>query len=89
VDCLRADVTRCDGITGLLQVAGVSAPQPIDISAHCAPAASAHAFRAVVRLRHPEPFHDHVRVERMMLDGTLTPIVSATVQCLFDGRASR
>jgi L-alanine-DL-glutamate epimerase-like enolase superfamily enzyme len=73
VDCLQADVTRCGGITGLLQVAGLSAAHQIDLSAHCAPALSAHAFCAVERLRHLEYFHDHVRIESMLFDGTLSP----------------
>ncbi len=73
VDCLQADVTRCGGITGLLQVAGLSAAHQVDLSAHCAPAVSAHAFCAVERLRHLEYFHDHVRIESMLFDGTLTP----------------
>ncbi|AEW99598.1 enolase C-terminal domain-like protein [Streptantibioticus cattleyicolor] len=73
VDCLQADVTRCGGLTGLLQVAGAAAAAHVDLSAHCAPAVSAHAFCAVQRLRHLEYFHDHVRIERMLFDGTLSP----------------
>ena len=73
VDCLQADVTRCGGITGLLQVGGLAAAHEIDLSAHCAPAVSAHAFCAVQRLRHLEYFHDHVRMESMLFDGTLSP----------------
>ncbi|MFC7894374.1 enolase C-terminal domain-like protein [Streptomyces sp. NPDC057381] len=73
VDCLQADVTRCGGITGVLEVAGLSATRHLDLSAHCAPAVSAHAFCAVRRLRHLEYFHDHVRVERLLFDGTLSP----------------
>ena len=73
VDCLQADVTRCGGITGLLQVAGLAAANQVDLSAHCAPQVSAHAFSAVLRVRHLEYFHDHVRVERMLLDGALEP----------------
>jgi L-alanine-DL-glutamate epimerase-like enolase superfamily enzyme len=69
VDCLQADVTRCGGITGLLAVNGLG----IDISAHTAPAVSAHAFCGIQRLRHLEWFHDHVRVERMLFEGTLEP----------------
>lgn len=74
VDCLQADVTRCGGITALLEVAGLSAAQHLDLSAHCAPAVSAHAFCAVRRLRHLEYFHDHVRVEDLLFDGTLPPV---------------
>ncbi|GEC02670.1 hypothetical protein SSP24_03250 [Streptomyces spinoverrucosus] len=44
-------MTRCGGITGLLEVAGLSATRDLDLSAHCAPAISAHAFCAVRRLR--------------------------------------
>jgi L-alanine-DL-glutamate epimerase-like enolase superfamily enzyme len=73
VDCLQADVTRCGGITGLLQVAGLAAANQIDLSAHCAPALSAHAFCAVERLRHLEYFHDHNRVEQLLFDGVLVP----------------
>ena len=73
VDCLQADITRCGGITGLLQVAGLSAARSIDLSAHCAPTASAHAFCAVERLRHLEYFHDHARIESMLFDGSPSP----------------
>jgi L-alanine-DL-glutamate epimerase-like enolase superfamily enzyme len=73
VDCLQADVTRCGGITGLLQVGGLTEAQQIDLSAHCAPAVSAHAFCGVPRLRHLEYFHDHVRIEDMLFEGTLAP----------------
>jgi L-alanine-DL-glutamate epimerase-like enolase superfamily enzyme len=66
VDVLQLDVTRCLGITGMLDVANAF---PVDVSAHCAPAISAHAFAAVPRLRHLEYFHDHVRIERMLFDG--------------------
>ncbi len=74
VDCLQADVTRCGGITGLLQVAGLAAARSLDLSAHCAPAISAHAFCAVERLRHLEFFHDHDRIEHMLFDGALSPV---------------
>jgi L-alanine-DL-glutamate epimerase-like enolase superfamily enzyme len=73
VDCLQADVTRCGGITGVLEAAGLAAAHHLDLSAHCAPAVSAHTFCAVRRLRHLEYFHDHVRVEQLLFDGTLRP----------------
>jgi L-alanine-DL-glutamate epimerase-like enolase superfamily enzyme len=73
VDCLQADVTRCGGITGLLNVSGLAAAHGIDLSGHCAPAASVHALCAVGRLRHLEWFHDHVRVEHLLFDGTPEP----------------
>jgi len=77
VDCLQADVTRCGGITGLLQVAGFAAARQADLSAHCASAVSAHAFCAAERLRHLEYFHDHVRIESMLFAGTLVPVAGA------------
>ena len=73
VDCLQADVTRCGGITGLLGAAALAEAHGIDVSAHCAPQLSAHAFCAVQRLRHLEYFHDHVRIEGMLFDGVLAP----------------
>jgi L-alanine-DL-glutamate epimerase-like enolase superfamily enzyme len=73
VDCLQADVTRCGGVTGLLQVGGLAATHERDLSAHCAPAVSTHAFCAVPKLRHLEYFHDHVRVESLAFDGTHSP----------------
>jgi L-alanine-DL-glutamate epimerase-like enolase superfamily enzyme len=74
VDCMQADVTRCGGITGLLSVSGVANAHSIDLSAHCAPAISAHAFCAVERRRHLEYFHDHVRIEQMVFDGVPEPV---------------
>jgi L-alanine-DL-glutamate epimerase-like enolase superfamily enzyme len=73
VDCLQADVTRCGGITGLLSVSGLANAHGLDVSAHCAPAISAHAFCAVERRRHLEYFHDHVRIEHLLLDGVPEP----------------
>jgi L-alanine-DL-glutamate epimerase-like enolase superfamily enzyme len=73
VDCLQADVTRCGGITGLLEVAAFAQAYGLDVSAHCAPAISTHAFCAVGRLRHLEYFHDHVRVEREVFEWVPEP----------------
>ena len=73
VDCLQADVTRCGGVTGLLQVGGLAEARQIDLSGHCAPAVSAHALCGVPRVRHLEYFHTHVRLEAMAFDGVLSP----------------
>jgi L-alanine-DL-glutamate epimerase-like enolase superfamily enzyme len=73
VDCLQADVTRCGGVTGVLHAGALAETFDVDLSAHCAPAASVHPFAAVGRLRHLEWFHDHVRVERLLFDGILEP----------------
>jgi L-alanine-DL-glutamate epimerase-like enolase superfamily enzyme len=77
VDVLQADVTRCGGITGLLTVSGLANVYGVDVSAHCAPAISAHAFCAVERRRHLEYFHDHVRIEAMLFDGVAEPVGGA------------
>ncbi len=80
VGCLQADVTRCGGITGLLEVAGAAAAHHVDVSAHCAPAVTAHAFRGVRRLRHAEYFHDHVRIEHRAFDG-VTEVRRGRLRC--------
>ena len=73
VDCLQVDVTRCGGYTGFLLAAGLAEQHGLEISAHCAPQASAHVCCAVPHFRHIEYFHDHVRVERELFDGVLEP----------------
>src|SRR5206468_2745201 len=73
VDVLQADVTRCGGITGLLAVDGLCRARSIPLSAHCAPALSVHACCGLCSLEHLEYFHDHVRIERMLFEGTLDP----------------
>jgi L-alanine-DL-glutamate epimerase-like enolase superfamily enzyme len=69
VDVLQADVTRCGGITGFLQIAALCEAHHVDLSGHCAPALHRHVACAVRRLRHLEWFHDHVRIEQMLFDG--------------------
>jgi L-alanine-DL-glutamate epimerase-like enolase superfamily enzyme len=73
VDCLQADVTRCGGITGLLQVGGLAEAHQVGLSGHCAPTASTHAFCGVPSVRHLEYFHDHVRIEHLAFDGLPDP----------------
>jgi L-alanine-DL-glutamate epimerase-like enolase superfamily enzyme len=73
VDCLQADATRCGGITGFLQAGALAAAHGLDLSAHCAPAASLAACCAVPRFRHLEWFHDHIRVEEQLFDGVPVP----------------
>jgi L-alanine-DL-glutamate epimerase-like enolase superfamily enzyme len=73
VDVLQADVTRCAGITELLRVGALCAAHEIPLSAHTAPSIHAHAGCAIAPLVHVEYFHDHVRIERMLFDGVLTP----------------
>lgn len=74
VDVLQADVTRCAGITGFLQVAALCDAQPIPLSAHCSPSIHTHPGCALTPVRHLEYFHDHVRIEQMLFDGALVPV---------------
>ena len=74
VDCLQADVTRCEGITGFLRVAALCEAHSLELSAHCGPSIHVHPCCAVGPLRHLEYFHDHVRVERLLFDGVLEPV---------------
>jgi L-alanine-DL-glutamate epimerase-like enolase superfamily enzyme len=73
VDCLQADVSRCGGITEWQRVAAVAAAHGLDVSGHCAPHLHAHVAAATPNLRHLEWFHDHVRIESRLFDGTLDP----------------
>ena len=73
VDCLQVDVTRCGGITEFLRAAAVAASHGLDVSGHCAPHLHVAALCAVPNVRHLEWFHDHVRIETMLFDGTLDP----------------
>jgi len=73
VDCLQVDVTRCGGVTEFLRAAGVAAGFGVEVSAHCAPALSAHPMAAIANARHIEYFADHARIERMLLEGAPEP----------------
>lgn len=73
VDVLQADVTRCGGITGFLNVGALCEAHHIDLSGHCAPALHLHVACAAPRLRHLEWFHDHVRIEHLLFDGAPEP----------------
>ena len=73
VDCLQIDATRCGGITEWLRAAAVAAAHGLQVSGHCAPHLHAPVAAATPNLRHLEWFHDHVRIESMLFDGTLRP----------------
>jgi L-alanine-DL-glutamate epimerase-like enolase superfamily enzyme len=70
VDVLQADVTRCGGITQLLQVAALCAAHGLQLSAHTSPTLHAHVGAAIAPLVHVEYFHDHARIEQILFDGT-------------------
>ncbi len=73
VDVLQADASRCAGITGFLRVGALCEAHLLPFSAHCAPSLHVAAGCALPQLRHLEYFHDHVRIERMLFDGAITP----------------
>lgn len=70
VDILQADATRCLGVTGFLQAAALAQGFALPFSAHTAPAIHAQVGCAAARLVSVEYFYDHVRIERMLFDGT-------------------
>ncbi|MGI9103510.1 MAG: enolase C-terminal domain-like protein [Terriglobales bacterium] len=69
VDVQQADITRCGGVTAMLQVAALCQAHNVPLSAHTAPALHTHVMCAVTPLKNLEYFHDHVRIERMFFDG--------------------
>lgn len=73
VDCLQADASRCGGITEFQRVAAVAAAHGLEVSGHCAPHLHAHVAASIPNFRHLEWFHDHVRIESLLFDGTLDP----------------
>jgi L-alanine-DL-glutamate epimerase-like enolase superfamily enzyme len=73
VDVLQADVTRCCGYTGFLRAAALADAAPVPVSAHTAPAVHLPVCCAAPRIRNIEWFHDHVRIERMLLEGAPRP----------------
>jgi len=79
VDVLQADVTRCAGITELLRVDALCHARSMPLSLHCGPAIHLHPGLALEQLVHLEYFHDHVRIEQMLLDGVVSPADGAVL----------
>lgn len=69
VDVQQADITRCGGVTGILQVAALCQAHNLPLSGHTAPALHCHVACAVPQFMNLEYFHDHVRIEHMLFDG--------------------
>ena len=74
VDVQQADGSRCGGITGFLRAGTLVEARSLSLSAHCAPSLHLHACCAVPNLWPIEYFHDHVRIERMLFDGAVSPV---------------
>jgi L-alanine-DL-glutamate epimerase-like enolase superfamily enzyme len=73
VDVLQLDVTRCGGITTMLQVDALAQAARVPVSLHCAPAAHLHPALAMKSVIHQEYFHDHSRIEPLVFDGVREP----------------
>jgi len=69
VDCLQIDATRCGGFTEWRRIAALADGWGLQVSGHCAPALHCHVAASTPNLRHVEWFHDHVRIEGLLLDG--------------------
>ncbi|MBV9481999.1 MAG: mandelate racemase [Acidobacteria bacterium] len=74
VDVQQADVTRCGGVSGFLQVAALCQAYNVPLSAHTAPALHTHVSCGVTLFKNLEYFHDHVRIENMFFDGVQQPV---------------
>ena len=58
----------------MIQVADLTHAFQTPLSPHTAPALHLHVCCALPRFRHLEYFHDHVRIENMVFDGTQGPL---------------
>lgn len=74
VDVLQLDATRCGGITGFLDAEAMARAHHVPVSAHCAPSLHQAVAAASPSLLHVEWFHDHARIERLLLDGFREPV---------------
>jgi len=68
IDVLQPDATRCGGVTGFMQADVLCEAFDLPLSAHTAPSLHATLCCAAGRARHTEYFHDHVRIETMLMD---------------------
>jgi L-alanine-DL-glutamate epimerase-like enolase superfamily enzyme len=73
VDVQQADINRCRGVSGFLEAATLCQAYQTDLSSHMAPSLHLHAAGAASRVRNLEWFHDHVRIEHMLLEGAPVP----------------
>lgn len=73
VDVLQADLTRCAGISGFLDVAVLCDAHQVALSSHTAPALHMHPGCCAAAVRHLEYFHDHARIESMLFEGRVSP----------------
>ncbi len=76
-DVLMPDAVRCGGYTGFLRIAELCDAFSTPISAHTAPQIDVHACCAAPGVLHLEYFHDHSRIDDLLIDGTITPTEGA------------
>jgi L-alanine-DL-glutamate epimerase-like enolase superfamily enzyme len=70
VDVLQADATRCCGFTGFLQAAHLAHAYQIPFSSHTSPSLHLHPCLTLPHACKMEYFHDHVRIENLLFEGT-------------------
>ena len=72
VDVMQADVTRCGGITNFLKIGNLCEVHHYPYSAHTAPSIHASLCCSLNTAENVEYFHDHVRIEHIFFDGSIT-----------------
>lgn len=73
VDVLQADATRCGGITGFINAGRLCEAYGMPFSSHCAPSLHVQAALSLPSFFIAEYFHDHVRIESMLFEGSPKP----------------
>ncbi len=73
IDVLQIDATRCLGITGFMGAARLCQAYGMPLSTHTAPTLHAVLGAAATPVIHLEYFHDHARIEEMLLEGFRVP----------------
>jgi L-alanine-DL-glutamate epimerase-like enolase superfamily enzyme len=69
VDVLQIDITRCGGLTVFMEIGALCRARHVPLFAHCGPAFHLAPALALPAFGMLEGFHDHFRIERMLLDG--------------------
>ena len=73
-DVLMPDAVRTGGYTGFMRAAEVCNAFSTPVSAHTAPQIDIHVCCAAPRVLHVEWFHDHVRIDELLIDGAIRPV---------------
>jgi L-alanine-DL-glutamate epimerase-like enolase superfamily enzyme len=73
VDVLQADVTRCGGFSGFLEVAALCRSYGLPLSGHTSPTLHAQVCMALPHVCHVEYFYDHSRIESLLFEGAIRP----------------